>query len=123
ININYQTHWTTGSVDPRPDSKKFILKYNPGLTVKVKDRTTLGLMAIIGSSSEDISLDYKNRIYSQSLTFPERIHYINFGYGYSSIKDTSGLRKYTRHIGGELSVKQQLGSWKLLSYLRAERSL
>ena len=42
--------------------------------------------------------------------FPDRIHYLNLGYGFSSIKDTVNTRKYSKILGGELSAHAKLGS-------------
>src|SRR5690606_17443963 len=39
FNVNYLHHWTTGSIDPRFESKKFEMKYNPGLILNFKEST------------------------------------------------------------------------------------
>ena len=123
LHVNYRTHWTTGSIDPRPGVKKFVLKYNPGLTYRTKKGGTFGLMAIVGHSDEKVSINFKNKGYEQSTTFPERISYINFGYGYSSIKDSLYLSKFTAYKGAEFTIKDALGNWNLLSFVRYERSV
>lgn len=109
ININYIDHWTTGAVDPRFESKKFEMKYNPGVLINVKG-TSVGLKAIFGKGRENSSILYKNRNYSQSLLFPDRIHYLNLGYGFNSIKDTSSMRKYSSLLGLAGSIHTTWGS-------------
>lgn len=122
VQLNYGTHWSTGSVDPRLDSKRFLLKYNPGLTYRMKGGTAVSIMALKGSARENAGIAFKNDRFATSLTYPERIHYLSFGYGYLSIRDTSSLLKKTAYQGGELTFKKRIGSWNLLSFLRYERA-
>ena len=122
VNVNYRTHWTTASVDPRPEVKAFVLKYNPGLSYRTKSGSIFSVMGIFGRSDESTNISYKNINFQESLLFPERIQYLNFGYGYFSIQDTSRIKRHTDHIGAELTFKKKLGTWDLLSYLRTERS-
>lgn len=105
IKLDYQTHWTTGSVDPRPDIKIFTLKYKPGFMWSHSGHK-LEVNGIFGHSLQEISIDYKNRDFKNSLRFPERIHYLNLGYGYASIKDSSSMRKYRKYLGGELAYSK-----------------
>lgn len=122
LNVNYHYHWTTGSSDPRPEVKTISIKFNPGVGYSVNKNTAVSLMAILGRSSEQTGISFKNINYRESLAFPERIDYFNFGYGYSNIKDTTRLRKYTSYAGGELTLKSKFGKWELLSYLRLTHS-
>lgn len=108
FNVNYLHHWTTGSVDPRFESKKFEMKYNPGIIVHLKE-TNLGLKAILGNGRENAGVGYKNKNFGQSLLFPDRIHYLNLGYGLISIKDTLNTRKYSKLFGAEVSLHTKLG--------------
>ena len=103
LNINYLSHWTTGSVDPRFESKKFEMKYNPGVIFHAK-KSKIGLKAILGNGRENLAVSYKNGDYKQSLLYPERIHYLNMGYGYSVLKDSMILRKYSNLYGGEITL-------------------
>lgn len=108
FNINYLSHWTTGSVDPRFESKKFEMKYNPGIILHHKV-SNIGLKAIFGKGRENMGISFKNTNYSQSLIYPDRIHYLNLGYGLNSIKDTLNTRKYSKIIGGEVSLHTKFG--------------
>lgn len=109
FNVNYLSHWTTGSVDPRFESKKFEMKYNPGVIFNF-DHFNVGVKAILGVGRENLGVSYKNRNYSQSLVFPERIHYLNLGYAYVSIKDTVNTRKYSDIKGGEFTFHSKMGN-------------
>lgn len=109
FNVNYLHHWTTGSVDPRFESKKFEMKYNPGVIFNRKE-TSVGLKAIIGNGRENLGVDYKNKNYASSLLYPDRIHYLNMGYGFNTIKDTADTRKYSSILGAEVSLNTKLGN-------------
>jgi hypothetical protein len=108
FNVNYLHHWTTGSVDPRFDSKKFEMKYNPGLIFHINE-SKLGFKAILGNGRENLGVSYKNKNFSSSLLYPDRIHYLNMGYGFNNIKDTLNTRKYSKIFGGEVSLNTKLG--------------
>lgn len=109
FNVNYLHHWTTGSVDPRVESKKFEMKYNPGLIYNFK-KSSIGAKAILGNGRENLGLDYKSDNYASSLLYPDRIHYLNMGYGFNNIKDTLNTRKYSLILGTELSFNTQIGN-------------
>jgi len=97
--INYETHWTTGSVDPRPSVEDFKLKLSPQLNYQVNNRNNIGLGIHWGYGYEETSISFKNREFLQSLAYPDRIHYINQGYGYISIKDSTSLRRFKDYSG------------------------
>lgn len=119
FNVNYLSHWTTGSVDPRFESKKFEMKYNPGVILNF-DNTNIAIKAIIGKGREGTGVSYKNKNYSQSLLYPDRVHYLNLGYGKISIRDTSSTRRYSSFVGGELTGHTQFGNIILDLNLSAE---
>lgn len=108
FNVYYLSHWTTGSVDPRFESKKFEMKYNPGLLFNV-DNTKLGVKAILGKGKENTGVSYKNKNYGQSLLFPDRVHYLNLGYGLVSIRDTANTVRYSSFKGLELTGHTSIG--------------
>jgi hypothetical protein len=106
LHLNYLYHWTTGSVDPRVESKVFRLEYKPGVEFS-SGSWKWALLGHLGRGNEKVGLTYKNRNFQSSLQFPERIHYLNMGYGYSSIKDTLQTRKYQDLIGLETHFAYQ----------------
>ncbi|MEI5986012.1 MULTISPECIES: DUF6850 family outer membrane beta-barrel protein [Sphingobacterium] len=123
MQINYQYLWTTGSVDPRFDNKVFGIQYRPGLQVNVKN-SSVALAAIIGNGRESQAISYKNKNYSQSLQYPDRIHYLSLGYGNNAIKDSLNNRKYTDLWGLEVSLHQPLStntSLDILSSLKKNK--
>ncbi len=122
LHVNYGTHWSTGSVDPRLASNIFMLKFNPGLAYRMKNGTTVGVMVIKGKSTEKITVNYKSTFFERNTSVPERIRYYNFGYGQYKLAGQR-LNKYTDHLGTELTLKKQLGEWDLRTYARYERAL
>lgn len=79
--INYNYHWSTGSVDPRPENKVFELSYTPGLTFKA-GHTFVGAGYTTGKQDGTYDIVYKNKMFAQSQLYPDRRLYINNGYGY-----------------------------------------
>lgn len=122
LHVNYGTHWSTGSVDPRLESKIFMMKLNPGLAYRMKNGTTMGIMAITGRTKEQITVNYKSDFFGRNMSVPERIRYFNLGYGQNKLAGQQ-LRKYTDHLGTELSLKKQLTDWDLRTYARYERAI
>src|SRR5690606_3978956 len=94
----YMSHVSSRSVDPRPRVAQFGIKLKPEITYSANNQQiTIG--GFWGKGDEDNSVIYKNRNYGLSLTFPERIYYINQGYGFIVMKDTANLRRYDRFSG------------------------
>jgi len=97
--INYDYHWSTGSVDPRPDEKIFHIKYSPGLSYKIKN-TVIGANYILGKRDGSIDIGYKNRMFSSSQLYPDRRLYINNGYGYIAQLTSETYNQYKSVIDG-----------------------
>lgn len=97
--INYENHWTTRSVDPRPSVKDFKLVLSPEVAYTINPQQKIGIGLNWGYGYEETNIAFKNSEYLQSLAYPDRIHYINQGYGYISIKDTTSLRRYKDYSG------------------------
>jgi hypothetical protein len=98
--INYDYHWSTGSVDPRPDEKIFHIKYSPGLSYKI-GQTTIGANYVLAKKDGSIDIGYKNRMFSTSQLYPDRRLYINNGMGY--------IAQLTSEIYGDYKVG--INSW------------
>ncbi|MES2652358.1 MAG: hypothetical protein V4663_11495 [Bacteroidota bacterium] len=112
LNLDYHKHWSTGSVDPRLNSNRFILKVSPGVVIKTK-KHALGIYGTIGKADEQVSLAYKNDNYKTSLLYPDRIHYMQYGYGSSRIKDTSNVYKYDQYRGAGIQYALNLKDWNV----------
>ncbi|RZM19266.1 MAG: hypothetical protein EOO88_38505 [Pedobacter sp.] len=80
--VDYLYNSTAGSVDPRALVYTFKLKFSPELSYRIAN-TTVGIGGLLGYGDEDIKqIRYKNSNYDGSLTYPLRISYLNYGYGY-----------------------------------------
>ncbi len=112
INLDYHKHWSTGSVDPRLSSNRFILKVSPGIAYKTK-KHALGIYGTIGKADEQVNLVYKNDNYKTSLLYPDRIHYMQYGYGSSRIKDSSNVHKYDRYSGAGVQYAVNVKNWNI----------
>ena len=78
--IEYNLTSSTRSVDPRPKAENFLLIFKPELVYKFK-RHSIGLQGTWGYGKERFNLTFKNRDYSVSLGYPDRINYMIYGYG------------------------------------------
>ncbi|RZJ78034.1 MAG: hypothetical protein EOO47_15075 [Flavobacterium sp.] len=112
VNLDYQKHQSSGTVDPRLSSNRFIFKAKPGINFSLR-KHDLGIYGIIGKADEQVSLGYKNDVYKTSLLFPDRIHYMNYGYGNSVIKDTSSVYKYDNYKGFGIQYATSIQKWKI----------
>ncbi|GAB3006551.1 hypothetical protein GCM10027051_02350 [Niabella terrae] len=109
--LNYKYHWSTGSVDPRPDIKVFTINYAPGLTMKI-GKTSLGAHYSFGKSEGLYDIVYKNTMFSQSQLYPERKLYMNNGYGYTA-QYTSEIYSDSKAIldGWQVSMATGVSNW------------
>lgn len=112
INIDYQKHQSSGTADPRLSSNRFIFKIKPGLNLKFK-KNSIGLYGIMGKADEEVSLSYKNDNYKTSLLYLDRIHYMNYGYGSSIIKDSSNVFKFDNYKGFGIQYATTIKNWNL----------
>ncbi|MGE9311957.1 DUF6850 family outer membrane beta-barrel protein [Niabella sp. CJ426] len=112
--LNYDYHWSTGSVDPRPDNKLFHLEYTPGLSYQFMN-TTIGAVYSLGKKNGTYDIKYKNRMFSTSQLYPERRLYLNNGYGYiaqySNAEAYSQSKDKTDSWGVNLATK--LAGWHI----------
>ncbi|WP_349681436.1 DUF6850 family outer membrane beta-barrel protein, partial [Pedobacter sp. UBA5917] len=112
INLDYQKHQSSGTVDPRLSSNRFIFKVKPGINLNFK-KNAIGLYGIIGKADEQVSLAYKNDNYKTSLLYLDRIHYMNYGYGSSIIKDSSNIFKFDDYKGLGIQYATGIKNWNL----------
>lgn len=116
--LEYDYHWTTGSVDPRPEVENLKLLVKPGVTYKYKQHF-IGVEGVVGYGNETSGIIYKNRNFGFSLLYPERIYYLNHGYGYIAMKDQAIYQRLRSYKGGSLNYSSTGVNWKiraLLSY-------
>lgn len=111
--LNYDYHWSTGSVDPRPDHKIFHLGYAPGLTYRL-GKTVVGANYALGKVDGATDISYKNRVFTGSSLFPDRRLYINNGYGYIAQYTSEAFARSRDKIDGcGLSMATQLAKWQI----------
>lgn len=109
--LHYNYHWSTGSVDPRPDIRLFQIAYSPGLSWK-RGNSVLGASYKTGKSDGSYSIVYKNKMFSQSQLYPDRRLYINNGYGYIAQYTAAAFTQSEEKINGwELSASTRIGNW------------
>jgi hypothetical protein len=78
---SYRYHWTTRSVDPRPDVKELYTMIRPEITTRFgKHIIGTGLVWARGSEKDRIS--YKNTAYAGNQSFIERNNYMSLGFGH-----------------------------------------
>lgn len=80
INGNYRYHWTTRSVDPRPNAKEFKTRLRPEISVRFNNQIA-GLGFLWGRGSEDNTVGFKNRMYNGNLTYYDRNNFMSLGFG------------------------------------------
>ncbi|RKE56925.1 hypothetical protein DFQ12_1799 [Sphingobacterium detergens] len=111
LQVDYHRHWSAGTVDPRLKSNRFTLKVKPGVTLNFP-KSTLGLYGIIGRADENVSLLYKNMDFQSSNLYPDRMYYMNYGYGTTRQKDTTRVNfKYDNYKGVGIQYLKKLYSW------------
>ncbi len=120
VNLDYHKHWSTGSVDPRLNSNRFIFKMKPGIATTFK-KHTVAVYGLFGKADEQVSLMYKNSNFKQNTLNVDRIHYMNYGYGSSVIKDSSSVFKYDSYKGAGLNYMADIKGWN--TQLSAEYQL
>lgn len=108
---DYLFHWTTRSVDPRPDSKNYHLLLKPELSLRL-GKQLAGINFVWGRGRDGNSVVYKNRNYAGNLTYQDRNRYLSLGYGHIARTADNGLYRYNYFSGAGLHYS---GNWKNLS--------
>lgn len=112
IKLAYHKHQSAGTVDPRLMANRFVFKVMPGVAT-AWGKHVVGAYAILGKADETVSLKYKSATFKESLLYPDRIYYMNYGYGSSKLKDSSTNYRYDTYRGGGVEYASQLRNWKL----------
>ncbi|MFD2599003.1 DUF6850 family outer membrane beta-barrel protein [Sphingobacterium corticis] len=112
IKLDYLYHWSAGTVDPRLKATRFELRAKPGVAFTYGAHQ-LGVYGIIGKGDEQVSLSYKNDVFSNSMLYPDRIYHMSYGYGSSVIRDFSNNYKYDSYLGGGLEYASMFRDWKM----------
>lgn len=102
LGLDYQYHWTTGSVDPRPEVKILTYIFKPEIVFHT-GKHIVSVQPQWGKGNESSGIIYKNTNYGLSLAYPERIYYLNYGYGYIGMKDQSIYQRDRTYSGLQLN--------------------
>ncbi|MGN8058256.1 DUF6850 family outer membrane beta-barrel protein [Pedobacter sp. 22163] len=116
--IDYLYNSSARSVDPRSLVTTYKIVFSPEIALKLK-KSTIGLGIIAGYGDEKIEVGYKNDNYGGSQLYPDRISYLNFGYGFLEINTTNFIRRNT-YTGLKLNYSGKFSDWNMngkLSYL------
>ncbi|MDR6781791.1 hypothetical protein ABIE26_001721 [Pedobacter africanus] len=110
--FNYIYYLADRSVDPRMALNWFDFQMQPELTYITKN-WNLGASGLWGYGTEETSIAYKRTEYKTGLQYPERITYLNYGYGYAPISyDELSRRK--QYKGGSIYAAGKTGTWNIL---------
>ncbi|SMG21302.1 DUF6850 family outer membrane beta-barrel protein [Sphingobacterium psychroaquaticum] len=112
VNLDYIKHWSAGTDDPRLKSDRFIVKVRPGVSLNVKEHA-VSVYGLWGYADEQVSIQYKNQNFKDNLLNPDRIYYMNYGYGSSIVKDTSNVYKYDSYKGVGIQYAGLFRNWKI----------
>lgn len=94
---NYRYHWTTRSVDPRPDIKEFYTLLSPGITGRF-GKHLAGAGIVWGRGSEYDRISYKNSAYNGNQTYIDRNNYMSLGFGH--IAQMTGYMQHFNETSG-----------------------
>ncbi|RQO74088.1 hypothetical protein DBR43_01390 [Pedobacter sp. KBW06] len=110
--FNYIYYLADRSIDPRISLNWFDFIAKPELTW-INKHFHLGLSGLWGYGVENTALKYKNKDYSNGVAYPDRITYLNYGYGYTrKMYDNFSRRKQYKGLGIHLATT--LDSWNTL---------
>ena len=116
--IDYLYNTMARSVDPRSLVTTYKIIFSPEISLKFK-QSTIGLGLNIGYGDEKVEIGYKNSVYAGSQLFPDRISYLNYGYGFLEVNTTNFIRRNT-YTGLKLNYAGKFPDWDIsgrLSYL------
>jgi len=116
--IDYSYNSSARSVDPRSLTTTYKIIFSPEISLKLKEHH-VGIGFIAGYGDEKVDVGYKNDDFSGSQLYPERISYLNYGYGYLENSTTDFIRRNT-FTGLKLNYAGNFSSWNLsgkLNYL------
>jgi hypothetical protein len=89
---SYRYHWTTRSVDPRPDVKEFYTLFRPEIAGRL-GKHIAGTGFIWGRGNEVDRIAYKNSTYNGSPAYIERNNFMSLGFGHIAHMD-----RYLQHF-------------------------
>lgn len=113
--VDYLYNTAAGSIDPRSSTTTFNLKFSPQISYK-RAKSTYGLGVGIGYGDEATDISYKNSSLYGSTTQPDRISYINYGYGVLWPSQTNFIRRNSQ-TSVQANYITHLNKWSLSTRL------
>lgn len=114
--IDYFYHSSSRSVDPRSSVTTYQLKLEPQVVYRFQ-KHSLGLGFRYGYGDETVAIAYKNDDFKGTLLYPDRISYLNFGYGYLEINQTNFRRKFN-NSGLSINYAGEILGWQATAKLK-----
>ncbi|HEX6430417.1 MAG TPA: hypothetical protein VF008_22145 [Niastella sp.] len=111
MNGNYRYHWTTRSVDPRPDVKEFSTLLRPEITGRFRQHIA-GAGLLWGRGNEDTDIGYANKNYSGNQLYLDRNNIMSLGFGNIGKMDRY-IRRYNKTNGFFVQYVTTFKSWSL----------
>ncbi|HJV20166.1 MAG TPA: hypothetical protein VJ552_09845 [Sediminibacterium sp.] len=111
LGAGYNYHWTTRSVDPRPDVNNFKLTLHPSVTYRF-GKHLVGAGFTWGYGNETTSIAYKNKNYAGNQLYIERNSYLSLGYGHIT-KMQGRLRHFNDYSGFDASYTGVAGKIRI----------
>jgi hypothetical protein len=108
---DYRYHWTTRSVDPRPEVNAFGTILRPEIILRHKNQL-MGAGFTWGRGSSEINIGYKNPNYSGNQTYIERNNFMSLGFGYIG-KLKNYLTRYEETSGFFIHYANRFSNWEL----------
>lgn len=97
LGSDYHVGSSFSSNDPRGKLEPFKLMLRTNLGIKFGDDRYINASARWGYGYNDMVIDYKNKVYYESLVFPAYITYFNYGLGYVTTQGKPDRRKLIQH--------------------------
>lgn len=114
--MDYFYNSSAGTVDPRLSSQTHKIIFNPEITYKLHHHY-FGLGITTGYSEEKNTVSFKNGNYAGSNLYPDRIAYLNFGYGYNPIRIDKAIIINSRFSGLNMNYAGSFANWNLSAKL------
>ncbi|TDQ11627.1 DUF6850 family outer membrane beta-barrel protein [Pedobacter metabolipauper] len=111
--FNYKYYLAYRSTDPRMNLDWFDFKASPELTLLTKN-INVGISGTLGYGTETIGTGFKNNDYAAGVLYPDRILYVNNGYGFYKRSKYNRFSRRKQYKGLGMHVTGNSGPWDLL---------
>lgn len=98
MGATYHVGTDYSSNDPRAKLDPFKLSLEGNLNVRVAGKSYVNGLLNWGYGYNDIEIDYKNKVYYESLLYPQFITYLNYGLGYVTPQSKPEQRRMVQEL-------------------------